>query len=85
MRYVGIDIAAETHVVAVLDDERQVVLKPKTFTEDAVGYEKLIELLGEPADALVAMEATGHYWKNLFAALVARGFVVALLVRRSLN
>jgi transposase len=79
MRYVGIDIAAETHVVAVLDDERQVVLKPKTFTEDAVGYEKLIGLLGEPADALVAMEATGHYWKNLFAALVARGFVVALL------
>jgi transposase len=25
------------------------------------------------------MEATGHYWKNLFAWLVARGFVVALL------
>jgi len=25
------------------------------------------------------MEATGHYWKNLFAALAARGFVVALL------
>jgi transposase len=25
------------------------------------------------------MEATGHYWKNLFAALVAAGFAVALL------
>jgi transposase len=32
-----------------------------------------------PPDALVAMEATGHYWKNLFAALVAAGFAVALL------
>jgi transposase len=25
------------------------------------------------------MEATGHYWQNLFAALAARGFAVALL------
>jgi transposase len=29
--------------------------------------------------ALVAMEATGHYWKNLFAALAAKGYHVALL------
>jgi transposase len=25
------------------------------------------------------MEVTGHYWQNLFAALVARGFAVALV------
>ena len=25
------------------------------------------------------MEATGHYWKNLFAALAAGGYSVALL------
>ena len=79
MRYVGIDIAAEKHVVAVLDDERQVVVKPTTFGEDTEGYAKLVALLGEPADALVAMEATGHYWKNLFAALASHGFAVALL------
>jgi transposase len=28
---------------------------------------------------LVAMEATGHYWQNLFAALAAAGYGVALL------
>ena len=28
---------------------------------------------------LVAMEATGHAWQNLFAVLVAEGFAVALL------
>ena len=28
---------------------------------------------------LVVMEATGHYWQNLFAALVAKGFEVALV------
>ena len=27
----------------------------------------------------MTLEATGHYWKNLFAALVARGFEVALI------
>jgi len=31
------------------------------------------------ASMLVAMEATGHYWQNLFAVLVAEGFAVALL------
>jgi hypothetical protein len=27
----------------------------------------------------MTLEATGHYWKNLFAALVTRGFSVALI------
>ena len=31
------------------------------------------------ASMLVAMEATGHYWQNLFTVLVAEGFAVALL------
>src|SRR5207237_6330339 len=43
------------------------------------GYDRLFGLLGTPADTLVALEATGHYWKNLFAVLVTRGFAVALL------
>lgn len=79
MKFVGIDIASETHVVAVLDEECEVVVKPTPFTEDVGGYEKLLSLLGEPAGMLVAMEATGHYWKNLFAALAAKGFTLALL------
>lgn len=79
MRFVGIDIAAEKHVLAVVDEAGKVLAKPTAIGEDAGGYEKLFELLGEPAGALVAMEATGHYWKNLFAALAARGFQVALL------
>jgi transposase len=79
MRFVGIDVAAERHVVAVVDETDRVILKATPFTEDAEGYAKLLGLLGAPSDALVAMEATGHYWKNLFAALVAAGFAVALL------
>jgi transposase len=33
----------------------------------------------EQERTLVVMEATGHYWQNLFAALVAQGYAVALV------
>jgi transposase len=79
VRFAGIDIASETHVVAVVDESSSVTVKPTSFAEDAAGYEKLLGLLGDPGDLLVAMEATGHYWQNLFAALAAAGFTVALL------
>ncbi len=79
MRFAGIDIAAETHFVAVVNEGSEAVVRPTSFTEDASGYEKLLGLLGAPGDVLVAMEATGHYWQNLFAALAAAGYGVALL------
>jgi len=79
MRFVGIDVAAERHVVASVDETEKVLLKPMPFTEDAEGYHTLLGVLGPAAETLVAMEATGHYWKNVFVALVAHGFAVALL------
>ena len=36
-------------------------------------------MLGPPGEVLIAMEATGHYWKNLFATLAVAGHAVALL------
>ncbi len=80
MRYAGIDVASEKHFVAVVDEAGNVVEKSTSFTEDAAGYARLFGLLGAASDvSIVAMEATGHYWKNLFAALVARGYSVALI------
>lgn len=79
MRFVGIDIGAEMHMVAAVNEAETVLIKPTKFAEDVDGYGRLLEMLGDPRDTLVAMEATGHYWKNLFAALAALGFVVALL------
>jgi transposase len=79
MRFAGVDIASETHVVAVVGDNSEIVVKPTSFAEDATGYRKLFDLLGAPDDLVVAMEATGHYWKNLFAALATAGFGVALI------
>jgi len=79
MRFVGIDIGAERHVVGSVDEQGRVLQRPTPFPEDATGYEQLLAWLGGPADTLVVMEATGHYWQNLFAALAAEGFAVALI------
>ena len=79
MRFAGIDIASDTHVFAVVEENAELRVKPLAFTEDASGYTKLLTALGPPAEVLVAMEATGHYWKNLFAALAAHGYLVALI------
>ena len=79
MRFAGIDIASETHVLAMVNGDGDVEVKATPFGEDAAGYDKALGLLGTPGEVLVAMEATGHYWKNLFAALAVAGHRVALL------
>ena len=79
MRYVGIDVGSDRHVVAAVDEDGQTVVKPVGFGEDVEGYGKLFGLLEAAPVAVVALEATGHYWRNLFAALAGRGYAVALL------
>ena len=76
--FAGIDIASERHVLARLDSAGKAIGRPIAFGEDQDGYRRLAEALGPPP-VLVAMEATGHYWKNLFAVLTAAGHDVALL------
>lgn len=79
MKFIGIDIGSEKHLVAVVDRDGNVIRKPTEFHEDDGGYAKLRSLLGPSEDALVAMEATGHYWQNLFAFLASEGFKIALV------
>jgi len=79
MRYFGIDIGSDEHVVAAVDSDSAVAAKPFKINESADGYARLLAVLGAAPVALVAFEATGHYWRNLFAALTARGYAVALL------
>jgi transposase len=76
--FAGIDIASERHMLARLDGDGAPLGRPMPITEDRAGYDALLEALGEPP-VLVAMEATGHYWKNLFAVLAAAGHAVALV------
>lgn len=79
MRFIGIDIGSDKHFFAVVDADGKVLRKATPFLEDEVGYQKLRDVIGDPEGCLVAMEATGHYWQNLFAMLTALGFAIALL------
>ena len=51
--------------VLVVTFRRAAAATPK----DGPGYQQLLQLLGSAQDCLVALEATGHYWRNLYAAL----------------
>jgi transposase len=74
MRFFGIDVGSQSHVVAMVDEDLHILLKPTSFGEDAAGYDKLRKLLGELSDCLVVMEATGHYSRNLQRTLASWGF-----------
>lgn len=76
--FAGIDIASARHVLVRLDQAGVAIGKPITITEDRDGYDALLGALA-PSPVLIVMEATGHYWKNLFAVLTAAGHDVALL------
>jgi transposase len=66
-------------VVAVVDGEGAVLVKPTAVGELRAGYERLEATLGVPEELLVVMEATGHYWQNLFGHLTEKGYAVAVI------
>ena len=76
--FAGIDVASERHTLARLDEAGGAIGGPIVVAEGREGYDALLRALGPPP-ALVAMEATGHYWKNVFAVLTTAGHEVALL------
>jgi hypothetical protein len=79
MRFAGIDVGSERHMVAMVEEQGEVLCRSSPFSEDASGYAELLELLGPPEGCLLALEATGHYWRNLFVALLGKGYAVAVL------
>lgn len=79
MQFVGIDIGSETHVVAIVGEDGKTIRKPISFQESAEGYQKLQALLPPPGETLIGLEATGHYWRNLYLSLVAWDYKVAVI------
>jgi len=70
--YVGIDVGAESHSIHMVDEQRRPVAEDLRITNDAEGFStlrrKLLELEGRYGNCSfsIGMEATGHYWRNLF-------------------
>ena len=78
-RFAGIDIGSRKHGVAIVDERGGLLGKARMIAESRAGYDKLFVYLGSPDDLLITMEATGHYWQNLFSTLTGHGYRVAVV------
>ena len=78
MVLVGIDIGKSKHDYAIVDKSGG-VLKTGEFSSNRSGFEKLKKALDCFEVELIGMEATGHYWRNLWQALAQSGHVCDLL------
>lgn len=83
MFYVGIDIAKNTHEAAILSDSGELVGSTLKVANTTTGAQKLLSSLsktGVPVDdAVIGMEATGHYWLAIYSFLVGQGYVVKVI------
>jgi transposase len=76
--FVGIDIGKSKHDYAIVDDSGG-ILKTGELSSHTGGFEKLAKVLSKFDVGLIGMEATGHYWRNLWQALVEAGYTCSLL------
>jgi transposase len=80
---VGIDVALHTHRIAVLGPDGEACGPSFTIAATADGVAHLRATLqahgAQPAQMIVGLEATGHMWENLEAALTATGHHVVVL------
>ena len=78
MFFVGIDIAKKTHQAAITSDDGKLIGKTFKFSNTIDGFNLLLEKLSAVTTDLsqfeIGMEATGHYWLNLYTWLSDRKF-----------
>lgn len=83
MYIVGIDIAKKTHIGGITDDKGKHIGKSFKIDNSIEGFENLLKKLAEiNADIsqfVFGMEATGHYWLNLYTWLCDRNFTVHVI------
>lgn len=83
MYYVGIDIAKDTNVACVIDDNEEMIVSPFPFRSSTGGFKKLLinlqSLCCDKSDIVIAMEATGLLFENLYQYLKNLNYRVILL------
>ena len=71
MYYLGIDIGKKFHEACLVSQEGEIIIAPFRFTNSRSGFNLLREKIATfpVKDCLVGLEATGHYWLNLYSEL----------------
>ena len=83
MRFIGIDIAKRSHVVGVEEADGEHIGECFAIANTSDGFSKLLSRLTklgiDSSECIIGMEATGHYWLNLFEFLNDHGFEIAVI------
>ena len=80
MLFVGIDVAKNKHDCCILSSTGE-ELSAFTFSNDRSGFDSLttaISSFGEPADAKIGLESTGHYSTNIANYLLQKRLCVKI-------
>jgi len=79
MFYVGIDIAKQNHQAAITDNEGKLIGKSFKFPNTVEGFkffmDKITAVSTKLSEFEIGMEATGHYWLNLYTWLAEKNFI----------
>jgi transposase len=81
--FVGIDVARDSHSVAVVGPDGERVGVSFSVKANPQGLTRLVRTLRErgvqPSQTQVGLEASGHLWENLEAFLTKKGYCVRVL------
>lgn len=83
MLYIGIDVAKRSHSVGIEDIGGDHIGDAFEIANTNDGFAKLLSRFSkigvDQENCIIGMEATGHYWLNLFEFLDAHGLNVAVI------
>lgn len=84
MYIVGIDIAKFSHQGIIISKESgEVLCKSFKFQNSHEGLDVLLQKIREVSSVMsdfeIGMEATGHYWLNLYTHLLEKGFTIHVI------
>ncbi len=86
MHTIGIDIGKSFHVAAIMEDTGKFRVPSHKFENSKEGFQSFIQKVQETAGKdkshtiRIALEATGHYWMNLYSFLKEQGYSNLILL-----
>ena len=71
MYYIGIDVGKNFHEACLIDQAGKIIVAPFQFSNSRSGFNLFKEKVSSipSKDCLAGLEATGHYWLNLYSEL----------------
>jgi len=81
MKFVGVDIAKQTHYACITSRKNKVLIPPFSFGNDIDGFNKFVSKFKKfpKKDVVIGIESTGVYGENLIAFLSEQGYKIALI------